>query len=171
MAGKRGPQQQQHSSFDEFVDAMQKIKPQLKTILSHIGTITANVPQNNQLAESYIPQNNNLQNNCKEVVAAGARKPRCSTVVKKPCTPRRRTTAMSSNEQEIQAVTNSGKIVYGVVKEDGKLEVKGHVGEVKEDLLGLDLDVVNAGRRVRTRRSRKKCTMSGDKFIEDNGMA
>ncbi|QRI42967.1 virion protein [Cheloniid poxvirus 1] len=168
MAGKRGPQQQ-HSSFDEFVDAMQKIKPQLKTILSHIGTITANVPQNNQLPESYIPQNSNLQN--KEVVAAGARKPRCSTVVKKPCTPRRRTTAMSSNEQQIQAVTNSGKIVYGVVK-DGKLEVKGHVGEVKEDLLGLDLDVVNAGRKARTRRSRKKCTMSdNDRFMEDNGMA
>ncbi|UWX11417.1 CRPV-308 [Crowpox virus] len=167
MAGKRVTQEQQHSSFDEFVDAMHKIKPQLKTILSHIGTITSNPPPNGQLPENYTSQNSNLHN--KEVVSAGARKSRCSTVVKKPCNPRRRTTTMSSNEQEIQAVTNSGKIVYGVVK-DGRLEVKGHVGEIKEDLLGLDLDVVNAGRKVRTRRSRKKCTMmDNDKFME-NGM-
>ncbi|UOX38820.1 A12 protein [Finch poxvirus] len=169
MAGKRVTQQQQHSSFDEFVEAMHKIKPQLKTILSHIGTITANPPPNGQLPETYTSQNANLQN--KEVISAGARKSRCSTVVKKPCNPRRRTTAMSSNEQEIQAVTNSGKIVYGVVKEDGRLEVKGHVGEIKEDLLGLDLDVVNAGRKTKTRRSRKKCTMmDNDKYMENNGM-
>ncbi|ARF02791.1 SWPV1-222 [Shearwaterpox virus] len=167
MAGKKVQLQQQHSSFDEFAEAMYKIKPHLKTIFSHIGTVTANASQNGQIpiSESYMPQNNN-----KEIVAAGARRSRCSTVVKKPCTPRRRTTAMSSNEQEIQAVTNTGKIVYGVVKEDGKLEIKGHMGEVKEDLLGLDLDVVNAGRKVRTRRSRKK-GMANDKFIEDNAMA
>ncbi|ALA62504.1 virion protein [Turkeypox virus] len=161
MAGKRELQQQ--SSFSEYLDALHKIDPQLKTLLSHISSITGNTSQTNQLADTLTTKNSNLHNvtSTSDTCAGAPRvRSRCTTAIRKPCTPRRRN-GMASNEQQIQAVTNTGKIVYGVVNEDGKLEVKGHVGEIKEDLLGLELDVVNAGRKTRTRKtsSRKKCMM------------
>ncbi|QRY18984.1 ORF-114 [Teiidae poxvirus 1] len=143
MAGKRNTQHDS-SSLNEYLDAINKLNPQLKTLLAHLGNITGNPA--NQYTED-----------CKKDAAAGAKKTRC--VTRKVCTPRRRT-GMASCEQEVQAVTNSGKIVYGVVRENGQLDVKGHVGEVNEDLLGLDLDVVNGGK---PRRPRKKCvTMSNE---------
>ncbi|AID46683.1 virion protein [Pigeonpox virus] len=175
MTGKRGSQQQ-HSSFNEYVEAMHKLNPQLKTLLNHINAITANVPPNN-FSEGSTPSVTPTSNNntpSKDIVTAGVprKSSRCTgtTSTRKTCS-RRRGGAMASNEQEVQAVTNSGKIVYGVITGDGQLEVKGHVGEVNEDLLGVDLDIVNAGRKTRTKRtSRKKCMMNNDNSM-DGGMA
>ncbi|AAF44520.1 virion protein [Fowlpox virus] len=171
MTGKRGSQQ--HSSFNEYVEAMHKLNPQLKSLLNHINAITANTPPN--FSEGSLPSTPPASNNSptpKDVTAGAPRKSsRCTgtTSTRKPCS-RRRGGAMASNEQEVQAVTNSGKIVYGVITGDGQLEVKGHVGEVNEDLLGIDLDIVNGGRKTRTKRTSRKKRMSNDNSI-DGGMA
>ncbi|ATI21048.1 virion core and cleavage processing protein [Western grey kangaroopox virus] len=122
MAGKRVGR----SSYDEYIDALNKINPQLRTLLSHISTVT------------------------EDDASAGYRKGRCATTgSSRRCTPvRKRNMCSNAEQQEVQAVTNSGKIVYGVMRDDGVMEVRGSVGEINDDLLGVA--TVNAGRRTRT---------------------
>uniref|UniRef100_A0AAU7E2F4 25 kDa core protein OPG138 n=1 Tax=Rousettus bat poxvirus TaxID=3141933 RepID=A0AAU7E2F4_9POXV len=124
MAEKQLPR----SSYEDYVQTLHKIAPQLRTLLAHVSS---------------------------EETAAGRRPGYSGTRTRSPRprgtpSPRRRT--IYAHEECVQAVSNSGKIVYGVVR-DGKLEVRGTVGEVNTDLLGVD--AVNAGRASRrgTRRT------------------
>ncbi|AMB18433.1 M101L [Myxoma virus] len=126
------------SSYDDYIETINKLTPQLRTILSHISGEQATHRTN--LANSETPET--------VPVTAGAiksKKTSKSTGTKSGAPVRKRTTlGLTEHPQIMQAVTNGGKIVYGTVK-DGKLEVQGTVGEINQDLLGVES--VNAGRK------------------------
>nr|WGO62729.1 putative virion core protein [Wadden Sea poxvirus] len=128
------------SSYDDYIETINKITPQLKTILSHISG-----------------EQNNLNNNLEKNVAAGSMiKSKKKNNNTKPKTSNnynngysKKKSACNSSSDIVQAVTNCGKIVYGTVS-DGKLDVHGTVGEVNYDLLGIDS--VNGGRKQLTKK-------------------
>ncbi|AGU99784.1 m101L [Myxoma virus] len=126
------------SSYDDYIETINKLTPQLRTILSHISGEQA--AQRTNFANNETPE--------PASVTAGAiksKKTSKSTGTKSGAPVRKRTTlGLTEHPQIMQAVTNGGKIVYGTVK-DGKLEVQGTVGEINQDLLGVES--VNAGRK------------------------
>ncbi len=162
MADKK---QLSRSSYDDYIETINKLTPQLRTLLAHISGEQQSHAGRTNLLET----KNNVQpseQKIEDCLVAGARdssprrkrsstsnKPR-SRSSKTSGAPARRMTgglgAIESQGQVIQAVTNGGKIVYGTMK-DGKLDVKGMVGEVNHDLLGIES--VNAGKRNRSRPS------------------
>ncbi|ANS71190.1 virion core and cleavage processing protein [Pteropox virus] len=152
MADKITPR----SSYDDYMTTLKKLAPQLKTLLSHISSEQTGM-QPPLLAA---PDTSAVDTTIESVCAAGS--PFEATARKKTSrtksTPSKRSVKMGAprsrrpmeDDNMMQAVTNCGKIVFGTVR-DGKLEVKGTVGEVNADLLGVDL--VNAGRKPRTTKS------------------
>ncbi|QDJ95044.1 virion core and cleavage processing protein [Hypsugopox virus] len=144
------------SSYDDYYETIKKITPQLKTILAHI---------NGEQSQRPILEADT------STVTGGAcnSKQKCSPCAPKPCSTRRSTNKKminsgssnirrktmydnSSNAPQImQAVTNAGKIVYGTMK-DGKLEVQGTVGEIDQDLLGVNF--VNGGKKIPSKKGK-----------------
>ncbi|AAF17984.1 gp101L [Rabbit fibroma virus] len=124
------------SSYDDYIETINKLTPQLRTILSHIS------------GEQTTQRTNFANNDASESVpvTAGAIKSKKTSKTTKSGVPVRKKTTLGLTEhpQIMQAVTNGGKIVYGTVK-DGKLEVQGTVGEINQDLLGVES--VNAGKK------------------------
>ncbi|AUI80673.1 virion core protein [White-tailed deer poxvirus] len=161
------------SSYDDYIETINKLTPQLRTILSHISGEQANHRSHSS-----------IENNIEDVqVKAGAtctmkqrnKKMSSSSKTKQPSSsnsarmsssrssgaPVRKRNIFGNSEQTqiMQAVTNGGKIVYGTIKE-GKLEVQGMVGEINQDLLGIES--VNAGKKTnKSRATSRKPTMKG----------
>nr|ASF87542.1 virion core protein [Sheeppox virus] len=181
------------SSYDDYIETINKLTPQLRTILAHISGEQASQKSN------LTPEDNTTNNIDENEVKAGNVKTK--TCITKPnkksksCI-NKQTTSRSGNvsssksvnngavfkkrntfnetDQVMQAVTNGGKIVYGTMKE-GKLEVQGMVGEINQDLLGIES--VNAGRRNKNiSQSKKKLIKRGMYKVEtaddsiDDGM-
>ncbi|DBA42389.1 TPA_asm: MC115L [Molluscum contagiosum virus] len=125
------------SSYDDYIETINKITPQLKTLLAHISSEQAQAAPVGGARARSSPRSGT----------------RCYTSTGRPrscATGARRRAYTAAQPEQVQAVTNCGKIVYGTMR-DGKMEVQGTVGEVSHDLLGLES--VNAGRRTRTRSS------------------
>ncbi|APG58322.1 25 kDa core protein A12L [BeAn 58058 virus] len=149
------------SSYDDYFETLNKLTPQLRTILAHISGEEAN---NNSRSNLVKPTEN-------ECAAGACPKPKCKKTTMKTCgNPGRRKNVLNNNPEDLkimQAVTNSGKIVYGTVKE-GKLDVKGTVGEINQDLLGIES--VNGGRKKRSTPKSKKNSNSTIFKVDDDGM-
>ncbi|ADT91131.1 core structural protein [Cotia virus SPAn232] len=146
------------SSYDDYFETLNKLTPQLRTILAHISGEESN---NNSRSNLVKPTEN-------ECVGGACPKPKCKKQTKSCGNPGRRKNVLNNNAEDLkimQAVTNSGKIVYGTVKE-GKLDVKGTVGEINQDLLGIES--VNGGRKKRSSRSKKNSNTTI--FKVDDGM-
>ncbi|QHG62662.1 virion core protein [Cetacean poxvirus 1] len=145
MTDKKSSQCNYRSSYDDYINTLNKLAPSLRSLLSHISGEQAHSP--------------NLLPNCDTDTTTGGavkRKKTCSSKTKNN-NPSTKTSKVGSkkktsvynndicknNNKFVQAVTNNGKIVYGTVS-NGKLDVHGSVGEVHEDLLGID--TINAGK-------------------------
>ncbi|ABQ43578.1 core protein [Tanapox virus] len=144
------------SSYDDYIETINKLTPQLRTILAHISGEQQGARTNLVNKES-----------SSDEISAGTTYSKLKTKkstkgqisTKSSGAPLRKKTVFGYGEPQImQAVTNGGKIVYGTVKE-GKLEVQGMVGEVNQDLLGIES--VNAGKKVTKRQSTKKLIKGG----------
>ncbi|AVD69291.1 ORF172 [Saltwater crocodilepox virus] len=108
------------SSYEDYMDALNKITPQIKQLLQ---------------------------------IAAGGDGAQAGAAPK-----RRRARRTVPLNNYMQAVNNEGKILVGTTDSDGKFHAKGEIGQVCEDLLGVE-DVNTAGRRV-TRRKRRAVSPS-----------
>ncbi|AWU47146.1 Virion core and cleavage processing protein [Sea otter poxvirus] len=138
------------SSYEDYIVTLKKLAPQLTSLLAHIGGDQSGIQSVQQLS---VTDSTDTVNNADTIVGgsntydASISKRNASRTKgrnTKMGAPRRQRRAIDSDNTMMQAVTNGGKIVFGTVK-DGKLEVKGTVGELDHDLLGID--TVNAGRR------------------------
>ncbi|AAR07459.1 103L [Yaba monkey tumor virus] len=142
------------SSYDDYIETINKLTPQLRTILAHIsgeqGTKTNLVkePSNEEISAG---------TTCRIKKSYGSPKSKCQ--MKSNCAPKKKNNVFGYEEspQIMQAVTNGGKIVYGTVRE-GKLDVQGMVGEINQDLLGIES--VNAGKKV-TKKQAKRLIKGG----------
>ncbi len=175
MASEKMAQRPQ-SSYDDYVSTLQKIAPQLRSLLTQLnneqvirgGAISSDVDCVGgagalEASSSSTRRGSSSSSSRKRTTgtrSTGSRSTgsRSSGTRSSSSTRSRRSGAPSrrnndgvyggmnacDDETTIQAVSNCGKIVYGVVK-NGKLDVQGTVGEVCEDLLGIDS--VNGGRK------------------------
>lgn len=169
--------QRPQSSYDDYVSTLQKIAPQLRSLLTQLnneqvirggatssdvdcvggaGALEASSSTRRGSASSSSSRRRTTGTRSTGSRSTGSRssgtRSSGSTRSRRSGAPSRRNNdgacggmnAFDSDETTIQAVSNCGKIVYGVVK-NGKLDVQGTVGEVCEDLLGIDS--VNGGRK------------------------
>ncbi|ABA00605.1 virion core protein [Orf virus] len=175
MASEKMAQRPQ-SSYDDYVSTLQKIAPQLRSLLTQLnneqvirggaaadvdcvggaGALEASSSTRRGSASSSSSRKRTTGTRSTGSRSTGSRssgtRSSGSTRSRRSGAPSRRNNdggcggmnAFDSDETTIQAVSNCGKIVYGVVK-NGKLDVQGTVGEVCEDLLGIDS--VNGGRK------------------------
>ncbi|WIF30051.1 virion core protein [Orf virus] len=176
MASEKMAQRPQ-SSYDDYVSTLQKIAPQLRSLLTQLnneqvirggaaaadvdcvggaGALEASSSTRRGSASSSSSRRRTTGTRSTGSRSTGSRssgtRSSGSTRSRRSGAPSRRNNdgvyggmnACDDNETTIQAVSNCGKIVYGVVK-NGKLDVQGTVGEVCEDLLGIDS--VNGGRK------------------------
>ncbi|AHZ33785.1 virion core protein [Orf virus] len=176
MASEKMAQRPQ-SSYDDYVSTLQKIAPQLRSLLTQLnneqvirggatssevdcvggaGALEASSSTRRGSSSSSSSRKRTTGTRSTGSRSTGSRssgtRSSGSTRSRRSGAPSRRNNdgtyggmnACDDNETTIQAVSNCGKIVYGVVK-NGKLDVQGTVGEVCEDLLGIDS--VNGGRK------------------------
>ncbi|WZD65307.1 virion core protein [Pseudocowpox virus] len=195
MASEKMAQRPQ-SSYDDYVNTLQKIAPQLRSLLSQLnndqvirggatsgegecvggaGALEASSSTRRSSASSSSRRratgsrstgSRTTGSRSSATKSSGTRSSGSSgaRTRRSGAPPRRDNNGMygdmniyNGDESTIQAVSNCGKIVYGVVR-DGKLDVQGTVGEVCEDLLGVDS--VNGGRK-RSSTSRSRTGTSG----------
>ncbi len=175
MASEKMAQRPQ-SSYDDYVSTLQKIAPQLRSLLTQLnneqvirggatssdvdcvggaGALEASSSTTRRGSSSSSSRRRTTGTRSTGSRSTGSRssgtRSSGSTRSRRSGAPSRRNNdgacgGMNAFDDEttIQAVSNCGKIVYGVVK-NGKLDVQGTVGEVCEDLLGIDS--VNGGRK------------------------
>ncbi|QHR82643.1 core structural protein [Brazilian porcupinepox virus 1] len=147
------------SSYDDYIETLNKLTPQLRSILAHISGEQQNSSRTNLNNEPECSAGAMTKNKKRATKA-------CSTATKTCGSPVRKKNVFNNNEdlKVMQAVTNCGKIVYGTVKE-GKLDVQGTVGEINQDLLGIES--VNAGRKSK---SNSKCKPTRSRKMTSGGM-
>ncbi|QQY02713.1 Virion core protein [Orf virus] len=176
MASEKMAQRPQ-SSYDDYVNTLQKIAPHLRSLLTQLnneqvirgGAASGDVDcvggagaleasssstrRGSSSSSSSRKRTTGTRSTGSRSTGSRSSGPRSSssTRSRRSGAPSRRNndgaySGMNACDDEttIQAVSNCGKIVYGVVK-NGKLDVQGTVGEVCEDLLGIDS--VNGGRK------------------------
>ncbi|AKU76965.1 Virion core protein [Orf virus] len=174
MASEKMAQRPQ-SSYDDYVSTLQKIAPHLRSLLTQLnneqvirgGAASGDVDcvggagaleassstRRGSSSSSSRKRTTGTRSTGSRSTGSRSSGPRSSssTRSRRSGAPSRRNndgaySGMNACDDEttIQAVSNCGKIVYGVVK-NGKLDVQGTVGEVCEDLLGIDS--VNGGRK------------------------
>ncbi|WGU15047.1 virion core protein [Orf virus] len=175
MASEKMAQRPQ-SSYDDYVNTLQKIAPHLRSLLTQLnneqvirggaasgdvdcvggaGALEASSSTRRGSSSSSSSRKRTTGTRSTGSRSTGSRssgtRSSSSTRSRRSGAPSRRNndgaySGMNACDDEttIQAVSNCGKIVYGVVK-NGKLDVQGTVGEVCEDLLGIDS--VNGGRK------------------------
>ncbi|ADY76724.1 PP47 [Orf virus] len=176
MASEKIAQRPQ-SSYDDYVSTLQKIAPQLRSLLTQLNNeqvirggaasgdvdcvggagaleaISSSTRRGSSSSSSSKKRTTGTRSTGSRSTGSRSSGTRSSssTRSRRSGAPSRRNNdgaycGMNACDDEttIQAVSNCGKIVYGVVK-NGKLDVQGTVGEVCEDLLGIDS--VNGGRK------------------------
>lgn len=168
MASVKQPPRQcaprEQSSYNDYIATLEKIAPQLRSLLGQLNNeqaVRAGAPKGEcaggGIAFDASSRRGTGSTKTRKSAASRARPSsgaRASSSAAKTrrsgAPPRRAESGLRAAEETVQAVSNCGKIVYGVVR-DGKLEVQGTVGEVAEDLLGVDC--VNAGRKASSKRT------------------
>ena len=155
------------SSYDDYIETINKLTPQLKTILAHISgeQTTTNLIPDNTSDDVKAGSMCSTNKSCSKKKCSDVSKSVRTHTTKSSGAPRKKHvfSSVDNNPQIMQAVTNCGKIVYGTVK-DGKLEVHGTVGEINQDLLGIES--VNGGRKTtKSSKPKKKTTSSSKKSV------
>ncbi|WZD65953.1 virion core protein [Bovine papular stomatitis virus] len=172
MASDRIAQRAQ-SSYDDYIQTLNKIAPQLRNLLSHLnsdhavrgGATGAEACAGGSLEAVSSRRGSSTARTKSRTTRSSTKTASSSSKSRRNGAPGRRgdggggSIAFSGmracDAETVQAVSNCGRIVYGVMK-DGKLEVHGTMGDVCEDLLGVDC--VNAGRKNASRRTKSSGT-------------
>lgn len=171
MASDRIAQRTQ-SSYDDYIQTLNKIAPQLRSLLTHLNSdhvVRGGATGEEACAGGSLEAASSRRGSS----SSSSRTKRTSRSSTKTSSSRSRRSGAPSKRgdggisssgmhacdaETVQAVSNCGRIVYGVMK-DGKLEVHGTMGDVCEDLLGVES--VNAGRKKTSRsKTTKTCTGS-----------
>ncbi|WZD65565.1 virion protein [Bovine papular stomatitis virus] len=175
MASDRIAQRTQ-SSYDDYIQTLNKIAPQLRSLLTHLnsehvvrGGATGDEACAGGSLEAVSSRRGSSSRAKSRTSRSSTKTTSSSSRSRRSGAPARRGDGGSSisssgmracDAETVQAVSNCGRIVYGVMK-DGKLEVHGTMGDVCEDLLGVES--VNAGRKNASRSRTTKTTCTGSR--------